>query len=202
MTDAAQVALLVLAGLFVGLLIPLVVSARALFKRTDKTLERLEPKLTETLEEVRTLVRRSDALVESFGSSAPKLALLADRLDRFADGLDGARSSSVMARAAGSALGAALAAGWSTYLAHRHMTSADNDELDAQDAEPDEAVASAPDAPPEPGDGSPDEEPDATGAPAVQQAPSARATRADVGPAQTKHTGTTPEVTGGHSPAL
>lgn len=135
MTDAAQVALLVLAGLLTGLLIPVLLSARSFFRRTERLVEEVEPKLDEALVDLRALVRRGDTLVESLEPAVPRATHVIESLDRLADGIEDLRESSALARSIGRAIGPAVIAAWSAYRAHKAMMEQVVDDVAAESQE-------------------------------------------------------------------
>lgn len=109
MVTSVQVALLVLAALFVGIFIPVLFSLRNLMKKADKTLSHFDRELTTVLGRASDVLDRMDALGEGVQDGLPHLTKSLERVEKFSQSLEGLRKSVKTASMLGAAAAPAIA---------------------------------------------------------------------------------------------
>lgn len=127
-----------LAGVLVGVLIPVLLEARALLKATRLQVLDLGPKLNDVLVEARAATKNLNKLSADLAPVGPQVAELADALASATAAVHKVRSGINMAAAVGPAIMAAVHA-FRTVSAERRHESDDDGSDDGDDDTPDPA---------------------------------------------------------------
>ncbi len=97
--------MLVLAALFVGILIPVLISLASLMRKAEKTLGRFDKEMIAVLSRTGEVLDRIDGLGETLQEGLPHLNRSMERIEKFSESLEGLRKNIKTA----SVLGAAAA---------------------------------------------------------------------------------------------
>lgn len=110
MMESAQVALLVLGGVLIGLLIPVLLSARAALKQATALLKHVDEKLGKVLDEAHATLERTEKVAAELEAGAPAARRFFTTLDETTRSLKKVQSLASTAGAIGAAVGPAVAA--------------------------------------------------------------------------------------------
>lgn len=117
MTDAVQIALLVIGALLVGALIPLILSASALLRQTRQTLRRVEARVDEVGTQAQQVLTRADQIAAALQEELPTLRRTSARLDELGGQVERLTQTVRKVQAVSATLGPAVAAGLQAYRA-------------------------------------------------------------------------------------
>ncbi len=109
MLTSVQVAMLVLAALFVGIVIPVLFSFRSLMKKTEKTLNSFDLEIRTVLGRAGEVLDRVDSIGEGIQDGLPKLNKSLDRIENFSQSLEGLRKNVKTASMMGAAAAPVIA---------------------------------------------------------------------------------------------
>jgi uncharacterized protein YoxC len=108
MIVSIQVALLVLLALFVGVLIPVIISVRSLVKHAETTLGHLDEQIGKVVSRTTTLLDRADHLGRELEEGMPHVVMTMARVEEFSKTLESLRKHMKTASMIGAAAAPAV----------------------------------------------------------------------------------------------
>lgn len=147
MTESAQVVLIAVAALLVGVLIPVLLSLRSLIKRAEDTLDKLEGDTRQVLGQTSAVLERAGRISDDLVEGSGKTTELFDAVEEFGHSVRNLSHVVRQATAVSASVGPALAAAVTAYRASKQQQAAgdgNGSEPYAPEPEPGYAPGEAP----------------------------------------------------------